>query len=142
MPAPNEYDYLIVGAGSAGCVLANRLTEDPDVRVLLLEAGPPDRSIFIHMPSAFAFPLRGETYNWAYRTEPEPGMDGRVMDCPRGRVLGGSSSVNGMVYVRGHPADYDGWARTRGLEHWDYAGCLPYFRKSERRLAGADPYHG
>src|SRR5262245_19768901 len=142
MPVGEVYDYVIIGAGSAGCVLANRLTEQDAARVLLLEAGPPDRSIFIHMPSAFAYPLKGERFNWGYTTEPEPFMDERRMDCPRGRVLGGSSSVNGMVYVRGHPADYDGWARTRGLEHWDYASCLPYFRKSENHLAGEDAYHG
>jgi choline dehydrogenase len=139
---PQEYDYVIVGAGSAGCVLARRLTESPEIRVLLLEAGPPDRSLFIHMPSAFAYPLADDTYNWAYLTEPEPHMDGRRISCPRGRVLGGSSSVNGMVYIRGHALDYDGWARAKGLEHWSYAHCLPYFRKAETRLKGADAYHG
>lgn len=137
-----EFDYVIVGAGSAGCVLANRLTAAAEVQVLLLEAGPPDRSLFIHMPSAFAYPLAGTKYNWAYETEPEPGMDGRRMSCPRGRVLGGSSSVNGMVYIRGHALDYDGWAEARGLAGWSYAHCLPYFRKAETRLAGADAYHG
>ena len=142
MTSQPDFDYIIVGAGSAGCVLANRLTEAPDVRVLLLEAGPPDHSIYIHMPSAFAYPLAGTRYNWAYVTEPEPGMDGRRMACPRGRVLGGSSSVNGMVYIRGHALDYDRWAEVRGLEHWSHAHCLPYFRKSETRLAGADDYHG
>jgi choline dehydrogenase len=142
MAGETEVDYVIVGAGSAGCVLARRLTEDADVSVLLLEAGPPDRSIFIHMPSAFAYPLADDKYNWAYKTEPEPFLDGRRMYCPRGRVIGGSSSINGMVYIRGHAADYDTWARAKGLEHWNYFGCLPYFRKSETRLAGADDYHG
>jgi len=137
-----QFDYIIVGAGSAGCVLANRLTEDAGTRVLLLEAGPPDRSIFIHMPSAFAYPLADDTFNWAYQTEPEPHMNNRRMSCPRGRVIGGSSSINGMVYIRGHAYDYDGWARNRGLEHWDYFSCLPYFRKAETRLQGADAYHG
>ena len=114
----DSFDYIIVGAGSAGCVLANRLTEDPDVRVLLLEAGPGDRSIFIHMPSAFAYPLANDKYNWYYHSEPEPFMDNRSMNCPRGRVLGGSSSINGMVYIRGHALDYDGWASYQGLENW------------------------
>ena len=142
MPSRVEFDYIIVGAGSAGCVLANRLTEAPEIKVLLIEAGPPDRSIFIHMPSAFAYPLAGTKYNWAYETEPEPGMDGRRMSCPRGRVLGGSSSVNGMVYIRGHALDYDHWAAAKGLERWSYAHCLPYFRKAETRRQGPDDYHG
>ena len=142
MPVAPEFDYIIVGAGSAGCVLANRLTEAPEIRVLLIEAGPPDRSLFIHMPSAFAYPLAGDTYNWAYATEPEPHMDGRRIACPRGRVLGGSSSINGMVYIRGHALDYDGWAGAKGLEHWSYFHCLPYFRKAETRIKGADAYHG
>ena len=142
MTTRTEFDYIVVGAGSAGCVLANRLTEQAEIRVLLLEAGPPDRSLFIHMPSAFAYPLAGTKYNWAFETEPEPGMDGRRMSCPRGRVIGGSSSVNGMVYIRGHALDYDGWASTKGLEHWSYAHCLPYFTKAETRLAGVDDYHG
>ena len=142
MTTRGEYDYVIVGAGSAGCVLANRLTEDSQLEVLVLEAGPSDHSLFIHMPSAFAFPLAGTKYNWAFETEPEPGMDGRRMSCPRGRVIGGSSSINGMVYIRGHALDYDGWAAAKGLERWSYAHCLPYFKKAETRLAGADEYHG
>jgi choline dehydrogenase len=140
--AGGDPDYVIVGAGSAGCVLAHRLSDGTGHRVCVLEAGPPDRSIFIHMPSAFAYPLADERFNWAYQTEPEPFMDGRRMYCPRGRVIGGSSSINGMVYIRGHAADYDGWAGAKGLEHWSYSGCLPYFRKAETRLAGADAYHG
>jgi choline dehydrogenase len=138
----SEFDYIVVGAGSAGCVLANRLTEQADVSVLVVEAGPSDNSIFIHMPSAFAFPLQGTTYNWAYETEPEPHMNERRMSCPRGRVIGGSSSINGMVYIRGHPQDYDRWASVRGLEAWSYAHCLPYFKRSETRLKGADAYRG
>ena len=123
-------------------MLANRLTEQPEIDVLLVEAGPPDCSIFIHMPSAFAYPLAGDTYNWAYETEPEPHMDGRRVSCPRGRVLGGSSSINGMVYIRGHALDYDGWAAASGLEHWSYAHCLPYFKRAETRFKGADDYRG
>lgn len=137
-----DFDYIIVGAGSAGCVLANRLTEDSDVKVLLLEAGPGDRSIFIHMPSAFAYPLANDKFNWFYHSEPEPFMDNRPMYCPRGRVLGGSSSINGMVYIRGHALDYDGWASYKGLENWSYADCLPYFRKAETRGKGGDAYRG
>jgi choline dehydrogenase len=138
----SKFDYIIVGAGSAGCVLANRLTEDPTVSALVVEAGPPDSSVLIHMPSAFAYPLQSTTYNWAYETEPEPHMDGRRVSCPRGRVIGGSSSINGMVYIRGHPKDYDAWAAVRGLEAWSYAHCLPYFKRAETRLKGADAYHG
>jgi choline dehydrogenase len=136
-----EYDYIIVGAGSAGCVLANRLSENPDVSVLLIEAGPMDRSIFIHMPSAFAWPLANEKYNWYYESEPEPHMDNRRMYCPRGKVLGGSSSINGMCYVRGHSLDYDGWAGNQ-LPSWSYANCLPYFQRSENWEHGADDYRG
>jgi choline dehydrogenase len=137
-----EFDYIIVGAGSAGCVLANRLTEDADVRVLVLEAGPADRSIFIHMPSAFSYPLANDKYNWFYDTEAEPFMNQRKMHCPRGRVLGGSSSINGMVYIRGHAFDYDAWSAQPGLGHWSYFDCLPYFRKAETRLKGGDNYRG
>ncbi len=136
-----SYDYVIVGAGSAGCVLANRLSEDPDVSVLLLEAGPPDRSIFIHMPAAFSFPLANDRFNWYYHSTPEPGMDGRRMYCPRGRVLGGSSSINGMAYVRGNALDYERWAGN-ALPEWSYAHCLPYFSKAETRERGGDDYRG
>ena len=142
MAAREEFDYIIVGAGSAGCVLANRLTEDADVRVLVLEAGPQDHSLFIHMPSAFAYPLAGKKYNWHYESEPEPFMNGRRMHCPRGHVIGGSSSINGMVYIRGHAFDYDAWAQRPGLESWSYFHCLPYFKKSETRLKGGDDYRG
>jgi choline dehydrogenase len=138
----DRFDYIIVGAGSAGAVLANRLTADPAIKVLLIEAGPMDRSLYIHMPAAFAEPLANDKFNWFYHTEPEPYMNERRMYCPRGRVLGGSSSINGMVYIRGHALDYDGWATQRGMERWSYAHCLPYFRRAETHEAGADAYHG
>ncbi|MBK1664405.1 choline dehydrogenase [Rhodospirillum rubrum] len=144
MPAlKKEYDYIIVGAGSAGCVLANRLTETPEVSVLLIEAGRRDRSLFIHMPATFAWPLKTETYNWSYHTEPEPHVNDRRMYQPRGKVWGGSSSVNGMVYIRGHAEDYDRWAAETGDPTWTYAHCLPYFKKAEDfPEIGPNPYHG
>ena len=137
----NSPDYIIIGAGSAGCVLANRLSEDPNCKVLVLEAGPRDLSLFIHMPLAFSFPLANDRYNWYYMSEPEPGMNNRRMYCPRGRVLGGSSSINGMAYVRGHALDYDRWAGN-ALPEWSYAHCLPYFKRAETRAAGGDDYRG
>jgi choline dehydrogenase len=138
-----SFDYIVVGAGSAGCVVANRLTEDPDIRVLLLEAGPTDHpwDWQLHMPAALAYPLKSRRWNWGYRTEPEPYMDGRRMYCPRGRVLGGSSAINGMAYVRGHARDYDRWAEA-GLSGWDHAHVLPYFKRAETRIQGGDDYRG
>ena len=137
------FDYVVVGAGSAGCVLAHRLSEEPDVRVLLLEAGPVDHSWAwqLHMPAALAYPLKNQRYNWGYWSEPEPHLDGRRLYCPRGRVLGGSSSINGMAYVRGHARDYDRWAQS-GLRGWDYAHVLPYFKRAETRAQGGDDYRG
>ena len=141
MSETREFDYVIVGAGSAGCVLASRLTEDPKVSVLVLEAGPVDRGWKIHMPAALAHPLADDKVNWYYESEPEPHMDGRRMYCPRGRVLGGSSSINGMAYVRGHALDYDRWAQ-QGAVGWSYADCLPYFKKAETSDRGEDDYRG
>lgn len=136
-----HFHYIVVGAGSAGCVLAARLTEDPALRVLLVEAGPPDRSWRIHMPAAVGTLLSTSRFNWSYVSEPEPFLDGRRLAHPRGRVLGGSSSINGMVYIRGHADDYNAWAAS-GLDGWGYADVLPYFKIAERHLHGADAYHG
>ena len=135
------YDYIIIGAGSAGSVLAARLTEDSTCRVLVLEAGPRDRSWKIHMPSGMGRLLAQTQFNWAYLGEPEPYLDNRVLGHPRGRVLGGSSSINGMMYVRGHARDYDGWAQS-GLRGWGYGDVLPYFRRAENRAAGPDDWRG
>jgi choline dehydrogenase len=135
------FDYIIVGAGSAGCVLADRLTEDGRSSVLVLEYGGADHSIFIQMPAALSIPMNSKTYNWGYRTEPEPHLGGRRIACPRGKVLGGSSSINGMVYVRGHPLDFERWEE-EGARGWGYRNVLPYFRRAERFQGGADAYRG
>jgi choline dehydrogenase len=136
-----EFDYVIVGAGSAGCVLANRLTEDPAVEVCLIEAGPSDKSIFIQMPAALTFPIESDVFNWKFESEPEPELHGRVIGQARGRCLGGSSSINGMVYVRGNKKDYDSW-RDVGVKGWDFEDCLPYFRRMETFEDGRDPKRG
>lgn len=141
MRNPLEFDYVIVGAGSAGCVLANRLSASPDVSVCLLEAGPRDRSPFIHMPAGIAYMLRGSTYNWQFYTEPQIQLNRRRLYTPRGRTLGGSSSINAMVYTRGVPADYDEW-ETLGATQWGWRDVLPYFKKAEDNERGADEYHG
>ncbi len=137
----DEFDYVIVGAGSAGCVLADRLSADGAARVLLIEAGGSDKSIFIQMPTALSIPMNMDKYNWHFESEPEPHMDGRRLHCPRGKVLGGSSSINGMVYVRGHPCDFEEW-EAEGARGWGYRNCLPYFRRAETWKGGADDYRG
>ena len=124
------YDYVVVGAGSAGCIIANRLGEDRNLRILVLEAGGNDNSIFVKMPSAFSIPMNTKRFNWGMKTEPEPGLNGRVMNLPRGKGLGGSSSINGMCYVRGNPMDYELWSAL-GADGWNWANVLPYFQKLE-----------
>ena len=142
MPVQPVFDYVIVGGGSAGCVLAARLSEDPDTSVLLLEAGPAGRTWKIEMPAALTYNLMDDRYNWYYRTEPQLHMDGRTLYWPRGRVLGGSSALNAMVYIRGHAKDYDRWAEQEGCDGWAYADILPYFRKAETFSQGGDAYRG
>ncbi len=135
------FDYVIVGAGSAGCVLASRLTEDGKNSVLVLEYGGSDRSIYIQMPAALSIPMNMPKYNWHYESEPEPGLGGRRMHCPRGKVIGGSSSINGLVYVRGNPLDFEGWEEA-GAAGWGYRDVLPYFRRAETREEGGDAWRG
>src|ERR687895_22328 len=145
----SSYDFVIVGGGSAGCALANRLSEDPANRVLVLEAGRNDSiwDVFIHMPAALAFPIGSRFYDWKYESEPEPHMNGRRVFHARGKVLGGSSSINGMIFQRGNPLDYERWAAQPGMKEWSYAHCLPYFKRMETRLlvdgsVGADDWRG
>ena len=149
-PAQSEarYDYVIVGGGSAGSALANRLSADPSTTVLVLEAGRPDYKwdVFIHMPAALAFPIGSRFYDWKYESEPEPFMNGRKVYHARGKVLGGSSSINGMIFQRGNPMDYERWGADPGMASWDYAHCLPYFKRMEDCLAieseHGDKYRG
>jgi choline dehydrogenase len=142
--AAAQHDFIIIGGGSAGCALASRLSADPANRVLVLEAGRPDYAwdVYIHMPAALTFPIGNRFYDWRYESEPEPFMNGRRIYHARGKVLGGSSSINGMIFQRGNPLDYERWAADPGMAAWDYAHCLPYFKKMENCLAGGDEFRG
>src|SRR5687767_2127768 len=139
-----HYDFVIIGGGSAGSALANRLSADPGTTVLVLEAGHMDFSWdpLIHMPAALSMPIGNRWYDWCYSSEPEPHMQGRRIAHPRGKVLGGSSSINGMIFQRGNPLDYERWGADPGMEQWDYLHCLPYFKRMETCLAGADDWRG
>lgn len=141
MPKTPDFDFIIVGAGSAGCVLANRLSADPDIQVLLLEAGPRDSHPLIHIPVGNGKIIPKAKYNWKYETEPQAHLDDRRILWPRGKTLGGSSSLNGMIYIRGHARDYDLW-RQQGVSGWSFADVLPYFKRAEGNVRGADPFHG
>ena len=142
--AGGTYDFVIVGGGSAGCALANRLSADPGTSVLVLEAGRSDIKLdpFIHMPAALPYPIGNRLYDWKYESEPEPYMNGRKVYHARGKLLGGSSSINGMIFQRGNPLDFERWADDKGMETWDYAHCLPYFKRMETCMAGADEWRG
>ena len=142
MPHTDSYDFIVVGAGSAGCVLADRLSADGTNTVLLLEAGGSDRSIFIQMPAALAYPMNTKRWNWGYYSEAEPYLNGRRLHCPRGLGLGGSSSINGLVYVRGNPLDFERWRDEHGAQGWGYGDVLPYFKRAETRAEGGDDYRG
>ena len=141
MPMTQAFDYIVVGAGSAGCVLAARLSEDPAAKVLLLEAGPPDRSIWIHLPIGYGKTMWSPRYNWCFHTDPDPNMNGRRIYWPRGKTLGGSSAINGLIYIRGQHQDYDHWARL-GNAGWSHDEALPYFIRSEANQRGANRWHG
>ena len=132
-----QFDYIVIGAGFAGCVIANRLGEDPRKKILVLEAGGSDRSLTISMPAALSVPMNSKRFNWGLKTEPEPGLDNRIMNLPRGKGLGGSSSINGMCYVRGNPMDYELWS-AKGALGWHWANVLPYFKKLEKVSENSD----
>ncbi|MDQ3105587.1 MAG: choline dehydrogenase [Actinomycetota bacterium] len=144
MSRRGSYDYVIVGGGSAGCVLANRLSADPSTSVLVLEAGRSDFIVdpFVHMPAALPFPIGNRLYDWCYESDPEPFMGGRRVSHGRGKLLGGSSSINGMIFQRGNPLDFERWASDKGMDTWNHAHCLPYFKRMETCLAGADEWRG
>jgi len=142
MESAGQYDYIIIGAGSAGCVLANRLTQDPEVSVLLIEAGAKDDYVWIHIPVGYLYCINNPRTDWCYRTEADPGLNGRSLIYPRGKVLGGSSSINGMIYMRGQAENYDAWAEATGDPGWSWNKVLPLFMKSEDHHGGGDAYHG
>jgi choline dehydrogenase len=137
----DEFDFIIVGAGSSGCVLANRISANAAYKVLLVEAGGNDKNILVQMPTALSYPMAMDRFNWGYHSEPEPKLDGRRISCPRGKGLGGTSSINGMVYVRGNPHDFEEWENL-GAQGWSYQDCLPYFKRAESWVGGADAYRG
>ncbi|MEY3288194.1 MAG: hypothetical protein RLZZ419_436, partial [Pseudomonadota bacterium] len=142
MESAGKYDYIIIGAGSAGCVLANRLTQDADISVLLIEAGGKDDYVWIHIPVGYLYCINNPRTDWLFRTEAEAGLNGRSLIYPRGKVMGGSSSINGMIYMRGQQRDYEEWARLTGDDSWRWDQVLPLFRVAEDHHGGGDAVHG